>query len=495
MKKMKKIASVALALVMALALMVPAFAAGSNTITVENAAKGATYTLYKIFDAKVVENRPTNGADGITYSYNGTLPASLAAVFVKNDKDDTINVVNPAPTSEDIMAAVKAYAEATPAAKVGDPIVNEDGGAVVFTGLVDGYYAVLSNVSEGNMVTITSIAPNATVYDKNSAGDKPSNAQKTLSTQDGTVLTDKTVSIGETVYYSVSVNTVNWTDEDGDNTNGAEYKVTSYTVTDTRPNFLTGLKIASAKVTEPDGTVHTLEVPANAVTMTIDWDDEDGNHLYPSGSILTVIYTATVNEGILAEGDHTNTATINYNDKKVPGDDPSEDVYTYNFQMAKTDGETTTLLAGAKFDLYDAVTGGNKIDLVKVDDNTWRVASAAEKAADGFASAEIVSNADSVITIQGLANGSYYLEETEAPAGYNKLTVRTEAVTINNADSNIAADGVEWVGNGIQVVNESGAVLPATGGMGTTIFYALGGILVAGSAILLITKKRMGSDD
>ena len=91
-------------------------------------------------------------------------------------------------------------------------------------------------------------------------------------------------------------------------------------------------------------------------------------------------------------------------------------------------------------------------------------------------------------TIQGLAPGVYELVEKEAPKGYNKLSAPVE-ITIGNEGevSYNTATNAKWV----KVENKTGSILPSTGGMGTTLFYIFGAILVIGSGVVLITKKRM----
>lgn len=162
------------------------------------------------------------------------------------------------------------------------------------------------------------------------------------------------------------------------------------------------------------------------------------------------------------------------------------------FDIIKTDS-SMKVLNGAKFELHDAQTAGNKIDLVKVSDGVYRVATATEKGAEGFTSAVIEAGK---ATVKGLDAGTtYWLEETEAPAGYNKLAGRVE-VKIENTNLTTTMTGDTWAqGNGgVQITNNSGALLPSTGGMGTTIFYVLGSVLVLGAVVLLVTKKRMSTN-
>ena len=106
---------------------------------------------------------------------------------------------------------------------------------------------------------------------------------------------------------------------------------------------------------------------------------------------------------------------------------------------------------------------------------------------------EIVTNAASKITIKGLKKGTYWLQETEAPQGYNGLTARVE-VDLTGGNNVAKMDNTTYVpvnNAGIHIVNNTGATLPSTGGMGTTLFYVIGGGLMVAAVVLLVTKKRM----
>ena len=138
--------------------------------------------------------------------------------------------------------------------------------------------------------------------------------------------------------------------------------------------------------------------------------------------------------------------------------------------LKKTDG--TNFLNGAGFKLYDAATDGNMITVNK-DNKGYYV--------DANADEEIMVDNANGVNVRGLEPGTYYLEETTVPDGYNKLSAREE-VTITTG----ATETVE-----ITVINNAGAQLPSTGGIGTTIFYVVGGVLVLAAVVLLVTKKRM----
>ena len=154
---------------------------------------------------------------------------------------------------------------------------------------------------------------------------------------------------------------------------------------------------------------------------------------------------------------------------------------------------TETPLKDAKFKLYSDAACENEIALVKVDDTTYRVA------LDGETVADYIISVEEKITINGLDDAVYYLKEMVAPDGYNlietAITVTVDATAkADNSDVESVsiyqddnADAVEYIG----VENKSGSLLPFTGGIGSMIFYVVGGALVIGACILLITHLRV----
>lgn len=147
------------------------------------------------------------------------------------------------------------------------------------------------------------------------------------------------------------------------------------------------------------------------------------------------------------------------------------------------------LLDGAKFRIYDAATGGNEIKVVAAtpaEGSTipvYRVAVDAETGVD-----IVVTNGQ--IRVIGLDNGIYYLEEKEQPAGYNKLTERVK-FEIKDSNLNATIEGTKYKEGGVRVINNTGTVLPETGGFGTTMFILLGGLAVMAAGIFLFINKRM----
>lgn len=455
MKKMKKLFSLVMALAMVMSLTVAANAAGGNgTITIQNASKGATYKAYKLFDAKV------NGTGGITYT--GTIPDTLSAYFTANANGEISAKAQPADyTGEsfeaDRTAALKAWAETTTVTPVTD---DGDGGPLTLT-VPYGYYVITSTINSGAAVTVDSTNPNAEVYDKNNAGVPtfPTNAK----TADNDIY-----QLGETVTYTVKLNTVNWV-----GAGEAAKQVTSYTIKDTATaSYLENVTVTGIKV---GGTAITVQQFNDAGEITIPWTNAAGESLYNNAAQIEITYTAKV----VGIGEGTNTVTASYKTgeaeapKNVDGD-PDVTIYNAKITVTKVDGEGNAL-AGAGFVLQNADNKYYK----KADDNksiSWvdTVAEATELKS---------TNESNVMVFDGLKNGTYTLIENTVPDGYNKADNKT--FTINDGD--VTTANLEQA---TTVTNNAGLELPSTGGIGTTIFTVVGGMLMVGAAVLFITKKR-----
>lgn len=236
---------------------------------------------------------------------------------------------------------------------------------------------------------------------------------------------------------------------------------------------------------------------------------------------IVVTYSARVNENAVIGGDgNKNETHLSYGDEsKVTSITDTTTTYVYEFKVFKyTDGtEGDVALKGAKFVLYYTDAGTNHYAVTEAksgSDSTqvltgWTTHLDDANVESGEVNATVfTSGEDGFIKIEGLDAGTYYLYETEAPQGYNRLDKPIQ-VTISEpseADVNggtvtpapetgkevMDAEG-NVISNVVKVENKSGTELPSTGGIGTTIFYVVGGILMLGAVILLITKKKMGS--
>ena len=202
------------------------------------------------------------------------------------------------------------------------------------------------------------------------------------------------------------------------------------------------------------------------------------------GKTITLTYNAVINEKAVVLVPEKNTAYLEYDNYKSAETDEVT-VLTLGFNILKVDGADGSALTGAEFSLWDAEVGGNQIHVVYDNDaKAYRVASSEEIAAmtvDGKVnSAAIAVDENGAAQIIGLTSKqTYYLQEDVAPTGYNKLTEREQVVI----SSTTALETVT-------VKNNSGSVLPSTGGIGTTIFYILGGVLIiAGVAYFMVRRK------
>ena len=240
MKHARKLASLLLALVMVFALATTAFAKdvtvkdGNGSITISNAAKGETYTIYKLFDATV-------SADHTSIAYTGTIPKSLELYFTK-DANGYISATEKAKEGANMSEGLKNALKDWTADATATATAESDGSALTFKGLDYGYYVVTT--SQGNQaISFDSTMPDVTIVDKNSS--TPSNLTKTATaTATGT---DKSFSIGDTVTYTVRFKTSNY-----DGAGKDAKKIVSYTIEDTLPEFLKDVTVTSI-IVDNDG--------------------------------------------------------------------------------------------------------------------------------------------------------------------------------------------------------------------------------------------------
>lgn len=258
-------------------------------------------------------------------------------------------------------------------------------------------------------------------------------------------------------------------------------------------------------------------------TLTISFNDFYNNFKSRTGETITVVYTATLNkDAVIGMNPNTNKAVVEYsNDPKLDGTGKSEpsivDVHTFDFTIYKyyktTTGATENKnpLAGAEFELYKANEAGNaadtnaKINIVDETKGVYRQATP-EEANAGFTSAKIVSDADGKVLVKGLEAGTYYLRETKAPEGYNKLLSDIKVVIEANYDTTtgkLTNYTVTYTYNGdpitvtntdkltspeVPVENKTGAQLPSTGSKGA-LMVTLAGIVLFG---VLTASKAFG---
>ena len=498
MKHARKLASLLLALVMVFALATTAFAQdvtltnGEGSITISNAAKGETYTIYKLFDATV-------SADHTSIAYTGTVPADLADYFTA-DGNGYISATEAAKDGENMSEGLKTALTAWTAKATSTATAKSDGTALTFKGLAYGYYVVTTTQGK-QVISVDSTMPNAKIVDKNSS--TPSDLKKTAT---GTAA-DKSVSIGDTVTYTVSFKTSNY---DGAGKDAKE--IVSYTIEDTLPDFLTSVNVTSISVDNVVIHDQTGATPQfNNKKIVIKWYDEaNKKFLYDNGATVTITYTAVVTDSAAIDGEgNTNNVTVTWTTKGSAEPDPNnkidtkETIFTYAIALKKVNNKGVAL-PGAVFEFPFYVKSTPDADGAYIYAGTTE--------AEGLTK-QITTPASGEIVVKGVKSGNYQITEFKAPDGYNKLTApvtvkasktgetTTQTTVYLDKDGNVVDESAKVTevkvdidtiaATAVVVVNKAGTELPSTGGMGTTVFYVLGAVLVLGAVVLLVTKKRM----
>ena len=472
MKRTKRIASVLLALVMALSLITTAFAAGeTGSITIDNAVVGQTYTIYQILDLESYDAKAGAYAYKATTAWNDFINSdAIKGQYVNVDAQGYVTWVKKADVAAFAKLAQK-YAADHNIANQGTKTANST--TVEFTNLDLGYYLVDSTL--GTICSLDTTNPSVIIKEKNS---QPTVDKQVQENSNGTWGDTNDANIGDTVNFKTTINVV-----DGQPKN--------YVLHDKMSDGLTfdagSVEVKIGDRTLTPGSDYTLIAnPKDGCTFEIGFKE---NVLKPN-DVVIVTYSATLNDkAVIHPEPNTNETKLVYGEGSETTWDKTE-TFTYQFDLVKTKTDKT-VLDGAEFKLYDAKTGGNEIALIDESNGVYRVATAAEKAAEGFVSATIKAGK---VTIKGLDSGTYYLEETKAPAGYNVLAERVE-VKIDHANLTATVEGDTYVSGGVQVINQTGAELPSTGGIGTTIFYVVGGLLVVAAGVLLVTRKRMSKSE
>ena len=448
MKKMKKLFAMLIAMVMVLGMSMSVFAAGTGSITItppDNVDETATitYKVYKVFDA---DGNGTNISyklvDGKT-----TVPAGFkvdSAGNVEYAGGDSVTEL----TEADIAAIAAYVKDDAPVATV----TSTGGADAVATNLPNGYYYITTTT--GTVVTIDSTNPNAEVEDKNIVPgvDKTITGASSFDDDGKKALAQ----VGTEVEFKAEI------------TVGKGQK--GYVFKDTMGTGLSYVADSLAVAGMTADTDYTLTVSGQNITVTF---EDDAVKDLEQDSKITITYKATVTSDALSVNAAKNTATISYGNNSEFTSEPSEvEIYNAKFTVTKQDGDGQPL-SGAGFVIANA------------DGKYYKLANNVVSWVDAIADAtEYTSDAQGAVTaFTGLANGTYTLIENTVPAGYKKAADST--FTVEEGD--YTADNLEQAAT---VENVAGAELPSTGGMGTTIFYALGAVLVIGAGVVLATRRR-----
>jgi fimbrial isopeptide formation D2 family protein/LPXTG-motif cell wall-anchored protein len=494
MKTIKKLFAIAIVLVMIMALGVGAFAADgdyTDTITISSAVEGETYSAYKMMDLSVDSaTAPTAYRYTINSAWTAFFTDGAGKDYVEIDTTDSHVTWAEGKTGEaDLIAFAKAAAAYAAARDLTPAKTATAGssGSVQLTGLGNGYYLITSSLGTKAIVNTTPIAPDATVGEKNDV-DSITKLVKEDSTNAYGAEND--AQIGDDVYFKSIVTLVPYTRNvviHDVMTDGLTYKsdVAIYVGNDSTTTALDAANY-EIKATPDSGDTFTVVIKDSYLdTLT-------------ETSYLTVTYSAKLNMNAVSSEkalvNQTNTAKLTFGDaQSVPATTTTK---TFKVVVHKQANGKTDNLAGAIFQLVkgsgeSAVT----IKLYKIDGVNYRIADATETGtasshkgengavnpiADGTLVNDFITVDSGDINILGLDSDSdYALKEIQAPEGYN---LPSNAFELTFSEGAFAK---------AEITNYAGTLLPSTGGIGTTIFYIVGGILAAGAAIVLITKKRV----
>lgn len=481
MKLIKKIAAIMFAFMMVVSMSCNVKADEgtstdtTGTLTINYVKENQTYKLYKILDLesfsgqnysyKVAEGweKFFSTGEGKNYininennyaEWNATKDDATYRVFAQKALEYANNT--------ETITPVKTYTTST-----GQTTITE-------TGLALGYYLLDSSV--GTLCSLSSSQPNVTIDEKN---DVPS-VQKSFA--DGE--TKNNANIGDIITFNTVVNVKK----------GAQ----SYVLHD---KMSAGLKLNKKLNADNDkpvlitkdnhekliyGTDYTFTETTDG--FTIDFSEAFLKRFEDKEYALIVMYSATLTEEAVIGGTgNTNETYLKYG-VSSESNHSTTTTYTFGIPVLKYTGIEKTPLAGAKFKLYTDSNCNDESTALKFslnNNNKYRYDSTNGKTV--LTSLETTGRID----IEGLEAGTYYLKEIEAPKGYNLLA--------NAVEVQITQDGKVMVKKGanleevteVEVENKTGTLLPSTGGAGTTMIYLIGGALVLGSGVVLVTKRRV----
>lgn len=469
MKLIKKIAAIMFAFMMVVSMSCNVKAAGTGKITIDNAKKEETYTIYQVLTLE-----SSDVAKGL-YSYTPVNDAWKAYFKTEEGKKymtvDDNGYVTTKYTETNAQELAQALIKQAKTINYNPQSITPDkDGTIEFTGLALGYYVVDTTV--GTLCGLNTANPEITIQDKNK---KPTVEKKIV---EGEQLVDNnSANIGDAVNFKTTIT--------------AQAGAKNYVLHDTMTNSLTfnndvkviynGAELSS----QNDYTVSTSNT--DYCTFEITFTESFLNTL-PANAQIYVTYSATVNKNAVVKVPMTNKTHLTYGDNNTETNKPETTTKTFEmkvfkFYKDKNDSNTEKGLDGAVFTLSKNQNGSDPIKLIDKGSNTYRVA----KIDETNTITEVITPDNGRFTIQGLGAGTYYLTETKQPDGYNKL--KNPVTVVIDDDGNVTVDGNN--ADPVKVENKSGTVLPSTGGMGTTMIYLIGGALVLGSGVVLATKRRV----
>lgn len=498
MKIIKKIAAIMLSVMMVLGMCSVVGAAGTGTtsgtsadkgkITIENPIQGQTYTIYQILELESFSDKTTEPNTG-NYAYKVakgwdeflTDSAYKGSTYLEKGTDGYVTIKSSAPSNfADLAKSALQYVKNHPDTSFTTYNKIPDAtGEVEFTDLSLGYYLVDSTA--GALCSLDTTATEVKIQEKNGV---PSVEKKV---KNGTNYEDNnTASIDDEVEFQTTIT--------------AQAGAQNYVLHDTMSAGLTfngSVEVRKVGDTTPLSALGNYELVTDATTM----GDNCTFHIkftegfcdsITADTKIIVTYSATLNESAeIAGKGNKNETWLTYGDSSKTTTDETTTktfeipVFKYTKGASGTGAETG--LKDAQFILKKQGEASG-MGLEKVTPTPSGKEGIVYRYKKSTSETVVTTDNTGKFTIQGLAPGIYELVEKEAPKGYNKLSAPVE-ITIGN-DGKVSYN-TETDAKWVKVENKTGSILPSTGGMGTTLFYIFGAILVIGSGVVLITKKRM----
>lgn len=500
MKIIKKVAAIMLSVMMVLGMcsVVGAVETSGTSetdkgkITIDNAIVDQTYTIYRILELESFSDKTTTKPNTGNYAYKAVkewedfiktgegkdyLEIKDGYVYWKGDNTD-------ARAAELAKKALVYAKDSKNNITASLQPVTAKSTTVTFENLPLGYYLVDS--STGALCSLNTTDTDVTIEEKNAAP----TVEKKVQEDSKIGATDEygesnTADIGQTVNFKTTIT--------------AQAGAQNYVLHDKMDKGLTfsgSVSVTKGNQTFTTPTDYNLVVSTptaieDGCTFEIVFTSDFCNKL-KAGDEIVVTYSATLNEEAVIAGDgNKNETWLKYGDSSVTTHKTTT-TKTYEipvFKYTKKTAENKTGLPNAEFTLSKNTDGTNPIKLVDIingaAEGKYRVA----KTGEATTTDKVITPATGKFTIQGLDADIYYLTETKQPDGYNKLSKAVKIVI--DEKGNITVDDKTPSTELVEVENKSGSILPSTGGMGTTLFYIFGAILVIGSGVVLITKKRM----
>lgn len=475
MKLIKKIAAMLFAFAMVFSMGSNVKAAGTGKITISPANPNEEYKIYKILKLESYDETKK------LYSYTKTgdqwdhfIDSAVIDGYLTINTDGYVTFSTTKNSPEDVREFARqalAYATTNNITATSTKTTGANDDSATINGLDLGYYLVGSTV--GALCSLDTTNPEVTVRDKNEAPTVEKKIAKDGHTEN--LVPNNSANIGEQVVYQTTINVKP----------GAK----NYVLHDTMDSHLDFDGIIQAHLS--DGTNLTIadfvvqKGPADKCTFDISFTDVFYNNYrskIDDGTITKIIfqYSATVKDDAVVKQEMKNTTHLTYGDNNTTTEDSETITKTFGIPVFKYTGNNEAL-AGAKFILSTDpdCEESTAIKFTRNSEDKYRY--------DKTGTATLESLSTGRIDIEGLKAGTYYLKETKAPDGYNLLK-KVQIIEIGE-DGSIKLNGDAITGD-VKVMNNSGIELPSTGGMGTTLIYLAGIVLVVLSGYVLISKRR-----